>query len=490
MKGQHHEMKPKILTLKSFASSVMPILRIEITLIVILASLAFSPGGQSRTLPTPTPTPTVTPTPTPTVTPTPTPTITPTPTPTPPGGFCGEDRGNGNSAGECIQALNSNTTGINNTATGWQTLFNNTSGQGNTATGFQALLSNTTANNNTAEGLIALTATTTGGHNSAFGAFALARNTTGANNTAVGESALQENTGGNDNTAIGFEALDHNIGGANNTAIGFGAMFKNTSGFQNVANGFDALYSNTTGDSNTADGFEALYYNTTGQGNTAIGLGALLNNTTGNYNIVIGLNAGSALTTESSNIDIGSIGATGESNTIRIGTSGTHTAAFIAGITGTAVTGAPVVVDGNGQLGVAVSSERFKDQIKPMNHASETILALRPVTFLYKKNIDPKGTPQFGLVAEQVEKVNPDLVSRDADGKVFTVRYDAVNAMLLNEFLKEHKKVEQLEANAVEQQREIKALMAGLKKQAALIQKVSDRIELQAPALRVVDDKR
>jgi hypothetical protein len=413
--------------------------------------------------------------------------LTPTPTPTPVG-FCGENRGNGNSAGECIQALNSNTSGINNTAAGWQALFNNTSGQGNTATGFQALLSNTTASDNTAEGIVALTATTTGSHNSAFGAFALARNTTGANNTGIGESALQENTGGNDNTAIGFESLDHNTVGANNTAIGFSAMFKNTIGFQNVANGFETLYNNTTGNSNTADGFEALYYNTTGAGNTAMGIGALLNNTTGNYNIVIGINAGSSLITGNSNIDIGSAGASDESNTIRIGTGGTHTAAFIAGISGTPVTGTSVVVDGNGQLGVAVSSARFKDEIKPMNRASETILSLRPVTFFYKNDIDPKGVPQFGLVAEEVEKVNPDLVVRDANGKAFSVRYDAVNAMVLNEFLKEHRNVEELQAIVARQQKGIEVLAASLKKQTAQIQAVNERLDRATP-LQVADKR-
>lgn len=422
--------------------------------------------------------------------PTPTPTSTPTatPTPTPIGGSCGEDRGNGNSAGECIQALNSNTTGINNTATGWQALFSNTDGQANTATGFQALLSNTSGNDNTAEGIVALKANTTGGHNSAFGAFALARNTTGANNTGIGESALQENTGGNDNTAIGFEALDHNTVGANNTAIGFGAMFKNTTGFQNVANGFNALYNNTTGDSNTADGFEALYFNTTGQGNTALGFGALSSNTTGKYNIVIGVNAGSSLNTGDSNIDIGNAGASGESNTIRIGTEGTHTAAFIAGIDSAAVTGAPVVVDGNGQLGVAVSSARFKNEIKPMNRASETILSLRPVTFFYKHDIDAKGVPQFGLVAEEVEKVNPDLVVRDANGKAFSVRYDAVNAMLLNEFLKEHREVQELRETVARQQKGMEVLAASLKKQKAQIQAVDERLERATP-LQVADKR-
>src|SRR5213079_785651 len=146
-----------------------------------------------------------------------------------------------------------------------------------------------------------------------------------------------------------------------------------------------------------------------------------------------------------------------------------------------------VVVDTNGQLGIAAtSSQRFKDLIKPMDKASEAILALKPVTFHYKKDIDPKGIPQFGLVAEEVEKVNPALVTRDAKGEVFTVRYEAVNAMLLNEFLKEHGKVEKLEATAAQQQREIRALTASLKEQASQIQKVRARVEMSKSAPQIV----
>jgi uncharacterized coiled-coil protein SlyX len=196
----------------------------------------------------------------------------------------------------------------------------------------------------------------------------------------------------------------------------------------------------------------------------------------------------------SDNIDIGNAGVAGESKTIRIGTTGTQARTFIAGLSGVTVAGGVgVIVGTNGKLGTVVSSERFKDAIKPMDKASEAILALKPVTFRYKKELDPDRIPQFGLVAEQVEKVNPDLVARNEQGKPYTVRYEAVNAMLLNEFLKEHRKVEALESKMAkqestnaDQQNVIQALVASLKEQAAQIQKVSDQLRAQAPTPRVV----
>src|SRR5437660_5409260 len=225
-----------------------------------------------------------------------------------------------------------------------------------------------------------------------------------------------------------------------NTAEGTDALFSLTTlGFFNTATGFEALFSNTTGSFNTADGHTALRQNTTGEGNTATGFRALVRNTTGNGNIALGNNAGGNLTTGSNNIDIFDRGVAAEANTIRIGKQGTQRTTFIAGISGGTVTGTAVVVDSNGQLGVAPSSQRFKDAINPMAKASEAILALKPVTFRYKKDLDSAGIPQCGRVADDVEKVNPDLVARDADGKAYTVRYEAVNAMLLNEFLKEHR---------------------------------------------------
>jgi hypothetical protein len=291
------------------------------------------------------------------------------------------------------------------------------------------------------------------------------------------------NTTGGNNSAMGFAALDRNTTGDNNTATGFEALFSNTTGFDNTANGVSALILNTTGHSNTALGAEALVGNTTGSDNIAVGDAALSSNTTGSNNVAIGFAAGGNLTTGSNNIDIGAnvLGLAREANTIRIGKSGTQQKTFIAGISGKTVpSGAGVIISSNGQLGTIQSSARFKEAIKPMDKASETILALKPVTFRYKEDLDPDRIPQFGLIAEDVEKVNPNLVVRDEDGKVSTVRYDAVNAMLLNEFLKEHRKVKALETTVTREQKQIDALTAGL-------QKVSERIELNKPAPRLVE---
>jgi hypothetical protein len=205
----------------------------------------------------------------------------------------------------------------------------------------------------------------------------------------------------------------------------------------------------------------ALDANTTGHSNTAIGVAALAGNTTGSGNIALGFNAGLNLTTGSNNIDIGNSGATAESNTIRIGVQGTQTFTIIAGISNDIQAfGTPVIVTTDGFLGVATSSARFKDQIKPMDKASEALFALKPVTFHYKKKIDPAGISQFGLVAEEVEKVNPELVVRDKEGKPYSVRYDQVNAMLLNEFLKEHQKLEKLEATVADLAAELREVKA------------------------------
>ncbi len=308
-------------------------------------------------------------------------------------------------------------------------------------------------------------------------------------------NALFSNTSGEGNTANGESAVSSNTTGIDNTANGLGALFNNTTGNQNTATGFLALEMNKSGSNNTANGVGALQ-NNNGDNNTATGVNALFNNATGKSNIALGVSAGANLTTGKNNIEIGNAGVAGEASRIRIGTVGTQTNTFIAGIHGVTVASAVgVVIDVNGHLGTATSSERFKEAIKPMDKASEAILALRPVTFRYKKELDPEGIPQFGLVAEQVEKVNPDLVVRDADGKINTVRYEAVNAMLLNEFLKEHRKaeaqgrkVEEQGATIAQQQRAIAALRAQLKEQAALIQKVSDRLELNKPAPPLVAD--
>ena len=242
---------------------------------------------------------------------------------------------------------------------------------------------------------------------------------------------------------MGPRPLFLNTTGGSNTATGADSLYSNTIGNNNTASGGVSLYLNTTGSNNTAEGYSALRNNTTGSSNTAEGNLALENNTSGGSNIAVGDSAGSLLTTGSNNIYIGNSGAaSGESKKIRIGTKGVHSNAYVAGISGvTVASGVGVLVNNDGRLGTIVSSARYKDAIKPMDKASEAILALKPVTFRYKKDLDPDAIPQFGLVAEEVEKVNPALVARDDQGKPYTVRYEAVNAMLLNEFLKEHRKV-------------------------------------------------
>jgi len=277
----------------------------------------------------------------------------------------------------------------------------------------------------------------------------------------------------NQNTAEGDGALSSNTTGAANTATGVAALQSNQTGNDNTATGGYALHMNTTGTGNTADGFEALLRNG-GSDNTAVGSGALRGSFSNN-NIGVGRYAGALIRGGGNNIEIGNGGTNGDANRIRIGTVGAQTDTFIAGIYGVTVpSGVGVVVSPNGHLGTVTSSARFKEAIKPMDKTSEAILNLKPVTFRYKEGLDPEHIPQFGLIAEEVEKVNPDLVVRDEEGKVNTVRYEAVNAMLLNEFLKEHRKVQHLE-------KQVAVLTAGL-------QKVTARIEAGNSASRVVSD--
>ena len=413
-------------------------------------------------------------------------------------------------------ALKSITNGVNDTALGYQALKSNTAGSGNTANGSQALLNNTTGGNNTAVGFNALFSNTTvngvaGVENTATGASALYHNTTGSENTANGLNTLTANTTGYNNTAVGFDALASNTTGYVNTATGSNALFNNIDGYANTAVGEIALYSNTHGHRNTALGEEALASNTEGSRNTAIGMAALFGNLigehnsafghlaigdieSGNFNIGLGFNAGWNLYYGDNNVYIGNPGpeSNTESNTIRIGnpmaavlgdgsTQPAHTSTFIAGIYGATTSDAgstiPVYVDMNGNLGTAASSQRFKRDIRPMDNGSEAILALKPVTFQYKS--DSKGTPQFGLIGEEVAKLNPDLVVRDRNGEIYTVRYEAVNAMLLNEFLKAHHQLQDLKAIVAEQQKQIEALTAGL-------QTVSTQIEMSRPAPQTV----
>jgi hypothetical protein len=313
--------------------------------------------------------------------------------------------------------------------------------------------------------------------------------TTGTDNTATGFDALYSNTTGYYNTANGVAALFSNVTGSLNTASGASTLYSNTTGYDNTASGFEALVYNTTGNNNTASGVYALYSNRTGNENTGAGAYALRSNTTGSNNIALGNQAGFNLTTGSANIDIGNVGVPAEGDTIRIGTTGTQTRTFIAGISGVPVPrGVGVIVGTNGQLGTIVSSERFKENIQPMAKSSETLLSLKPVTFHYKS--DKTNTPQFGLVAEEVAAVNPDLIVRDKNGEIYSVRYEAVNAMLLNEFLKEHDKVEQLQVTVVQQREGFEAKLAKQQKQIEMLtaglQKVSAQLEMSKAAPQTV----
>jgi hypothetical protein len=384
--------------------------------------------------------------------------------PPPDGGYPG-----GNTA-EGQAALLSLTSGTNNTALGFVSLRNNIIGSYNTGVGAGTLFANA-ADENTATGFAALLLNTTGSFNTASGALALFSNTEGSFNIAAGDRALFHNTIGNANIATGEAAL-----------------FNNTSGNDNTANGDGALVNNATGDGNVAIGSQALHSNTAGFSNTAVGGGALFNNT-GNANIAIGFNAGNNVSTANSVI---CIGAPGQDMT---------NSCYIGNIfNATSSAGTAVFINSDGKLGTTTSSKRFKEEIKPMDKASEAIFALRPVAFRYKQEIDPARTGQLGLVAEDVEKVSPDLVVRDKEGKPYSVRYDQVNAMLLNEFLKEHHKVEQqdcrlqeqeatitrLKSTIAQQQKGIEILTTQSKEQAAEIRKISARIELNRSAPRSV----
>ena len=438
-----------------------------------------------------------------------------------------------------FDALYHNTTGSFNSAAGSQTLFSNTTGLastasfqalysttntgslgfGSTAIGYQALRNSTAtgdnANGNTATGYQALFSDTTGDGNTADGVQAYS-NTTGILNTASGRFALFANTEGNNNTAIGGSALSLNNTGNSNTAVGRLALFSDTTGNGNTAVGSFAMFNDgnpTICSGNTAVGAGALYYNTT-DNNIGLGVDAMANNASGSNNIGLGVAAGYNLTKGANNIYIGNFGAgAAESNTIRIGyvAGGTvdgvtvhpHTATFVAGVRNAVVSGGMAVfVNASGQLGINPSSKRFKEDIASMDKKSDAILGVASCqTFHYKKELDPERIPQFGLVAEEVAKVNPDLVARDDKGEIYSVRYEAVNAMLLNEFLKEHSQVEQLRTTVTQQQRdfqsaiaqqqkEIGVLNSALKEQAAQMQKVSAQVALQnSGAQLVADDK-
>ena len=376
-----------------------------------------------------------------------------------------------------------------------------------TAEGQNALFSLSTGVGNTALGSFSLKTVSTGSYNTAVGAGTLVANTADQN-TAAGVVALLSNTTGAYNTATGALALLSNVSGDFNSAFGQGALASNTAGADNTASGAGALFHNTIGTSNTADGFQALNFNSSGTGNTAIGYQALLHNETGTANIALGAFAGMNRTIGDANIDIGNPGVGGESNTIRIGSSPLQLATYIAGISGASIpNGNTVMVNSDGHLGTIVSSRRFKQNIKPMDNASQAIFRLQPVTFRYKSNIDPAGISQFGLVAEDVEKVNPDLIVRDKERKPYSVRYDQVNAMVLNEFLKDHHRLEaeqtkvqeqdvtigQLRLKLAQQQEKFEAKLAQQEQQIAALtadlRRLAADIELNKAESRVVVEK-
>jgi hypothetical protein len=375
---------------------------------------------------------------------------------------------------EGCAALNSLTTGAGNTGVGWRSLFLNTTGSFNTALGTGALVLNN-GDSNTATGAAALLLNTTGHDNTAAGVNALASNTTGPTNTAMGVGALSSNTFGGGSTAVGYQALASQTGRGGSTAIGSTALASQTDGEANTATGAAAL-ENTAGSRNTANGFTALR-DSTGDDNTALGSGA-----------------GGSVTSASNVICIGA-GVSGEN---------VDNSCYIGNIFGsTSANGIGVLVNSSGRLGTTTSSARYKDEIKPMAKASEALFALTPVTFRYKKEIDSAGIQQLGLVAEDVEKVNPDLIVRDKEGKPYSVRHDQVNAMLLNEFLKEHKafveeqrKVQEQGASIARLEQQIDALTVGLQKVSAQLAAASPSdggLELSKVAtgrIRVADSHR
>jgi hypothetical protein len=373
--------------------------------------------------------------------------------------------GNNNTAAGS-SALFANTTGSNNTASGSNALYLNTTGSNNTVSGAFALYQNQTASYNTASGGYVLYSNTTGGFNTASGYKTLYSNTTGSSstaagfqalysstsgyeNTATGTNSLYFNSTGYENTATGAESLYYNTTGSKNVALGYDALNSNTTGYANSATGFQALYLNTTGYYNFGDGVNALYSNTTGNLNTAFGVSALYSNTTGSYNIGEGYHGGYNLTTGSNNIDIANAGVAAESGIIRIGTAGTQTAAYIAGISSSQITGAAVYVTAAGQLGVLASSERYKTAIASLGPVSEKLDRLRRVSFHLKT--EPRGAVQYGLIAEEVETVYPELVIRDAGGVIQGVRYDELAPLLLNELQAERRRMSDLQQRVTKQ---------------------------------------
>ena len=414
--------------------------------------------------------------------------------------------------------------GVGNTGLGWYALFSDSTGSFNTGVGGGALVDNTTGSSNTAVGAAALLLNTTGSECTAVGTDALVFNTADGN-TATGFFALEANTTGGTletsvsgfdlgpNTAIGSHALESNVDGSANTAVGYNALHSQVHGdvrdgfpqlAGNTAVGFEVL-ANVTGSAagdnafNTAYGYQALADLTDGAGNVAVGALAGTGLTTGDANISVGYQAGIGNVLGSGNIFIGYL--QGPATAAEVG----HT--YIHNINLTNVSGGStdtVTIDlTTGLLGHLTSSRRYKEDINPMDKASEALYRLKPVTYRYKKEIDKTQSLAFGLIAEEVAEVNPDLVAHNAHGQPESVHYEMVNTMLLNEFLKEHQIVQKLkvalakqtatiaqQANdfqsmLAEQQKEMATVVARLKEHDLKIQRVNDQLELSKPAPRI-----
>src|SRR6266508_3030332 len=368
-----------------------------------------------------------------------------------------------------------------NTAEGDYSLFNLTTGQFNTAIGFNALRSNTTGNHNVAFGLNTLLFNTTGTGNMGVGGGCLRSNLTGNNNTAVGYQAMSANTV-SDNSAIGYQALFHNMTGTGNVANGFQAAFANAGGSYNTANGWLALPGNTSGIWNVADGAFALGNNDTGSYNVAVGVQAGLGITSGDRNTCLGTTTCGGTTTADNVVCVG-WGAAGENISDRayIPNIGQFAQASGGGVEFVTVR----LTDG--KLGHSLSSRRYKEDIKSMGDASELIYKLKPVSFRYKKTPEQQSDNlDYGLIAEDVAEIDPQLAIRNGKGQIESLRYLAVYNMMLNEFLKEHRKVEAQQATIAELKSTMDVLTAQLKEQAAQIQKVSAQLETSKPAPHVV----
>jgi hypothetical protein len=373
-----------------------------------------------------------------------------------------------------------------NTADGGHALQNRSTGEFNTAFGTNALNSLTTGFNNAAQGNSALFSLTTGGGNVAIGSVAQRFNQDGNHNTAIGNNALNANLHGNQNTAIGYSALRVNTSN-DNTAVGWGALGSHTSGTENVAVGKEALANLSVSGSefNTAVGTQALVNQTSGDNNVALGEEAGVNVSSGGSNVFLGAHTGASVFNGTGIVCIGylqnSDNISDRTFIKNIGSFAQPTGGVIDFVT---------VNTTNNKMGHTASSRRYKEDIKPMDNSSELIYQLKPMTFRFKKNAEnPNPVLDYGLIAEDVAEVDPALAIRNGEGQIESVRYLAIQNMLLNEFLKEHKKVQELEATVAQQKKDMGVFAAALKEQAAQIQKVSAQVEVNKAAPRTVANK-